>query len=99
MRFQSFLEFIGKRWSSSILMALAQGATRFSEVLATVEGLSDRLLAVRLKELEKVGLVEREVIPTVPVQVRYRLTERGDDLMASLQPLVGWGQRWGEPRT
>lgn len=88
------LEFVGRRWSSAILLALARGATRFSEVLASVEGLSDRLLAVRLKELEHAGLVVRRVEPTTPVTIRYGLTERGRDLMAALQPLVEFGMRW-----
>jgi DNA-binding HxlR family transcriptional regulator len=97
-RFQSSLELVGRRWSSGILLAVARGASRFSEIVATVPGLSDRLLAQRLKELDSAGLLEREVVATTPVQVRYRLTPRGDDLMRSLQPLVGWGQRWDEPR-
>jgi DNA-binding HxlR family transcriptional regulator len=96
-RFQSSVELVGKRWSSAILMAVAQGATRFSEIAAAVPGLSDRLLSQRAKELETSGLLEREVIPSTPVQVRYHLTTRGQDLMDSLQPLVGWGQRWGTP--
>ena len=96
-RFQSSVELVGKRWSSAILMAVAQGATRFSEIAAAVPGLSDRLLSQRAKELETSGLLEREVIPLTPVQVRYHLTTRGQDLMDSLQPLVGWGQRWGAP--
>jgi len=92
--FQSSLELVGKRWSSGILLAIAQGSSRFSEILATVTGLSDRLLSQRLKELEKEGLVTREVVASTPVQVRYALTDRGIDLMKSLQPLVAWGQRW-----
>ena len=94
-RFQSSVELVGKRWSSGILLAVAQGAERFTEILATVTGLSDRLLSQRLKELEQAGLLQRAVIATTPVQVRYHLTERGADLMRSLQPLVAWGQRWG----
>ena len=97
LRFASSIELIGKRWSSGILLAIAQGATRFSEITATVTGLSDRLLAQRLKELERDLLIERQVIATTPVQVRYLATERGSDLLASLQPLVGWGQKWGTP--
>jgi DNA-binding HxlR family transcriptional regulator len=96
-RFSSSIELIGKRWSSGIMLAIERGAERFSEILVSVEGLSDRLLAQRLKELETAGMVEREVIPTTPVQVRYHLSERGSDLLASLQPLVGWGQRWTDP--
>ena len=97
LRFASSIELIGKRWSSGILLAIAQGATRFSEITATVTGLSDRLLAQRLKELERDLLIERQVIATTPVQVRYVATQRGQDLLNSLQPLVGWGQKYGTP--
>ena len=93
-RFQTSVELIGKRWSGGILMAIRQGAERFSEIVVTVAGLSDRLLAQRLRELEASDLIERVVVPTTPVQVRYRLTERGIDLMDSLQPLVMWDRRW-----
>ena len=97
LRFSSSIELIGKRWSSGILLAIAQGATRFSEITATVIGLSDRLAAQRLKELERDLLVERTVIASTPVQVRYVITQRGQDLLDSLQPLVGWGQKYGTP--
>lgn len=96
-RFSSSIELIGKRWSAGIMLALERGAERFSEILASVDGLSDRMLAQRLKELEATGMVVREVIATTPVQVRYRPSERGSDLLESLQPLVTWGRRWGAP--
>ncbi|CAN5329737.1 helix-turn-helix domain-containing protein [soil metagenome] len=92
----SSVELVGKRWNSAILLAISQGATRFSEITAAVAGLSDRLLAQRARELEQAGLVRREVIASTPVQVRYTLTERGRDLLESLQPLARWGERWGE---
>jgi DNA-binding HxlR family transcriptional regulator len=96
-RATSIVELVGRRWSSGILLALSRGATRFSEIVATVDGLSDRMLAVRLKELEHGGLIDRVVEPTVPVTVRYRLSPRGRDLLAALQPLQQYGQRW-EPQ-
>lgn len=96
-RFLSSVEHVGKRWSSAILLAIARGASRFSEITASVPGLSDRLLSQRLKELEESGLVRREVVASIPVQVRYSLTEAGSDLLDSLQPLAAWGQRWGTP--
>ena len=52
------------------------------------------MLAQRLKELDAAGLLAREVVPTMPVQVTYRLSPSGRELMASLQPLVEWGRRW-----
>ena len=96
-RATSIVEVIGRRWSSGILLAMSRGATRFTEIVVTVEGLSDRMLAVRLKELEHAGLIDRVVEPTTPVTVRYRLSSRGSDLLASLQPLQEYGQRW-EPQ-
>lgn len=95
-RFTSSVELIGRRWSSGILLAMARGAERFSDIRVQVDGLSDRLLAQRLRELEAAELIERVVIPTTPVQVRYRPTERGADLLRALQPVVAWGQRWAD---
>jgi len=93
-RAAAIVERVGRRWNSAILLAVARGASRFTEILARVDGLSDRMLAARLKELEQIGLIDRIVEPTTPVSVRYRLTVRGQDLLASLQPLVAYGQRW-----
>ena len=95
--FQSAVELIGRRWNSAILLALARGATRFGEVRAMVPGLSDRMLAERMRELQTAQLVDREVVPTTPVQIRYHLTERGADLIKALQPLVKWGHQWQRP--
>ena len=94
LRLLGSVELVGKRWSSAILLALARGAERFSDIPAVVPGLSDRMLAQRLKELETSGLLEREVIASTPVQVRFRLTASGHDLITSLQPLAAWGQKW-----
>lgn len=93
-RTAGIVERVGRRWNSGILLAIARGASRFTEIVARVDGLSDRMLAARLKELEQLGLIDRIVEPTTPVSVRYRLTVRGQDLLASLQPLVAYGQRW-----
>src|SRR3546814_7174589 len=79
------LEVVGQRWSASILLAFARGAERFSDILAGVTGLSARMLTVRLRQLSAAQLVEREVIPTTPVSVRYRLTERGSDLLSAIR--------------
>jgi DNA-binding HxlR family transcriptional regulator len=89
------LEFVGRRWTGAIMLAHGRGAARVGEGEAAVEGLSARMLTARLRELVAHGLVEREVIPTTPVQVRYRLTERGRDLLAAMQPLMAYQLRWG----
>ncbi len=89
--FTGYIEIIGKKWSAGIMLAAVRGATRFVEYRALVHGISDRLLNQRLKELEAEGLIERTVVPTTPVLVQYRPTERGRSLMRALQPLVAWG--------
>ena len=93
-RFQWAVELVGKRWTPAIMLAVWQGASRFSEIVSRVDGLSDRMLAQRARELEAANLLAREVIPTTPVQIRYVLTPRGEDLLESLQPVVQWEQRW-----
>lgn len=84
------LEFIGRRWVGAILLAGLRGARRFTEYRAVVEGISDRLLSVRLKELEAEGLVARTVTPTTPVTITYAPTPRGRSLISAAQPLAQW---------
>ena len=91
--FQDALELVGRRWTGAILLAGARGARRFSEYRALVVGISDRLLAQRLRELETDCLIVRTVIPSTPVQIRYSLSPDGEDLISALQPLVDWGHR------
>lgn len=81
---------MGRKWSSGILLAGVRGATRFGEYRAMVTGISDRLLARRLRELEAEGLIERTVTPTTPVLIQYSPTERGRSLLEALSPLVVW---------
>lgn len=91
--FQRTLEHVGQRWSGAVLYAAVGGARRFSEYRRAVEGVSDRMLALRLKELERDGFITREVIPSTPVQVLYRPTPAGAELIAALQPLGDWGHK------
>jgi DNA-binding HxlR family transcriptional regulator len=89
-RLRSIVECIGRRWVSVVLIAGYQGARRLSEYRRLAVGISDRILTLRLHELEKHGLIEREVVPTMPVQISYTPTERGCDLVRALQPLSAW---------
>ncbi|MET9338099.1 MULTISPECIES: winged helix-turn-helix transcriptional regulator [unclassified Nonomuraea] len=92
--FQTAIELVGRRWNGVILLALARGATRYGELRDAVPGLSERLLAQRLRELESSGVVAREVRPTTPVQIRYSLTESGAALVEAMRPLMAWADRW-----
>ena len=96
--FQESLELVGKKWTAGILLAGMRGARRFVEYRALVHGISDRLLAQRLRELEAEGLIERTVVPTSPVLVKYGPSERGRGLMRVLHPLVAWSLQDRETR-
>src|SRR4051812_14837902 len=90
---QSVLDTVGRRWSGSLMVAASRGARRFGDFRRAVPGISDRMLSQRLKELESLGLLRREVIPSTPVQIIYEPTPRGLELLQVLQPLFKWGEK------
>jgi DNA-binding HxlR family transcriptional regulator len=91
--YQRALEFIGRRWFGAVLLAGSQGARRFGEYRRLVPGISDRLLAQRLRELTDYQLLSREVVPTTPVQILYTPAPAGTELIQALQPLIAWSAR------
>jgi DNA-binding HxlR family transcriptional regulator len=91
------VELIGKRWTGAIVGVLLKGPVRFNEIVATVPGMSDRLCADRLRELEEEGLVVRRVLPGPPLGVEYELTSAGRDLQQALTALGTWAHRWLVP--
>ena len=93
-RYHHAVELIGRRWSGAIISVLLQGPRCFSELMAAVPGLSDRLLTERLRELESEGLLHREVRPGPPVRVSYELTPAGQGLKPVIEGLGKWAQRW-----
>jgi DNA-binding HxlR family transcriptional regulator len=93
-RFEHAFQLLGKRWTGLILDTLMVGPRRFCELTATVEGLSDRVLSDRLRELESAGIIERVVYPQIPVRVEYRLTEKGCDLRPVVQAIHEWAEKW-----
>ena len=93
-RFHRAVELIGRRWTGAIIRVLLPGPRRFNELLAAVPGISDRLLTERLRELESVEIIRREVRPESPVRVQYELTRRGRELREPLDALGRWAERW-----
>ncbi|MDG6107824.1 helix-turn-helix transcriptional regulator [Dactylosporangium aurantiacum] len=81
---------LGDKWTLVLLSLLARRPYRFNELHRAVEGISQRMLTRTLRTLEADGLVEREVFPTVPPSVEYRLAPPGVSLMRSLSPLATW---------
>lgn len=91
------VELIGKRWTGAIISVLIRRPLRFHEVVAAVPGMSERLCADRLRELEGEGLVTRRVLPGPPLGVEYELTDAGRDLDETLGALGRWAHRWLGP--
>ena len=80
------------KWSVLIVGLLADGSKRFSELRRTIEGISQRMLTLTLKGLERDGLVTRTVYPTKPPRVEYQLTKLGRTLRKPIQALAKWAQ-------
>jgi DNA-binding HxlR family transcriptional regulator len=77
MEVRETADLLERRWQLSIIYAALTGALRFNEFADAVAGISPRMLAERLRDLEGAGLVQRTVIPSSPPTVEYRLTPRG----------------------
>jgi DNA-binding HxlR family transcriptional regulator len=73
------------------------GPRRFCELTVVIEGLSDRVLSDRLRELETEGILKRVVYPQIPVRVEYQLTEKGHALRPVIEAIHTWAERWIEP--
>jgi DNA-binding HxlR family transcriptional regulator len=93
-RFHRAVELVGRRWTGAVIRSLLSGSRRFNEIAEEVPGLSDRLLAARLRELEETGIVRRDVECGPPVRVAYTLTEAGTELDGTVRALATWAERW-----
>jgi DNA-binding HxlR family transcriptional regulator len=93
-RYHHAVELLGRRWNGAILRAMLAGRSRYAEIRAAVPGLSDTLLSKRLDELEAEALIERHVLPTTPVGVEYRLTDKGRALEAAVAAISTWAEEW-----
>lgn len=85
---------VGSKWKPTILWRLAEGDHRFAELRRAVGGVSEKVLAAQLRELEQAGLVEREAHEGFPLRVDYRLTAQGRELNDLLDPVAAWGDRY-----
>ena len=81
---------VGDKWSMQVVMELASGAKRFSELKRALDGVSQRMLTLTLRGLERDGLVNRYVTPTIPPRVDYELTELGISLREPVKALGQW---------
>ncbi|KFG77361.1 winged helix-turn-helix transcriptional regulator [Streptomyces mutabilis] len=85
---------VANKWALLIIEALGERTLRFSELRDEVEGVSHKMLTQNLRMLERNGLLERSVYPTVPPRVEYRLTEPGRALRTAVDAMCGWTHRY-----
>jgi len=88
----SVLTRIGDKWIVLIIVLLGDGPKRFNEIKKLVSGISQRMLTLTLRGLERDGLVTRTIFPTIPPRVDYELTALGRSLRQAVEPLGQWAQ-------
>jgi DNA-binding HxlR family transcriptional regulator len=81
---------MGDKWTVLVVMLLGEGPRRFSEIKRSVDGISQRMLTLTLRNLERDGMVTRTVTPTIPPRVDYALTDLGRSLCVPLFELGQW---------
>lgn len=89
---RNVLDRIGDKWTMLVLMALATRPRRFSELQRAMPDISKRMLAQTLRGLERDGILDREVFPTKPPQVRYSLSDLGRSVLGPLAALIAWAE-------
>lgn len=83
---------IGDKWTVLVVQTLGQGPKRFNELRREIPAVSQRMLTLTLRNLERDGLVSRTVTPSIPPRVDYELTELGQSLQKPICGLAGWAK-------
>ena len=86
----SVLSRVGDKWSVFVIMMLGGGPKRFNELKRMINGISQRMLTLTLRGLERDGLVTRTIFPTIPPRVDYELTDLGRGLSQPVEALGRW---------
>ena len=92
IKIQKAFEILGKKWSGLVLYTLLEDPMRFTDIRKNIPELSDRVLAERLKELEQLQLVKRNVYTRIPGKVEYELTKKGKELEKSMREIEIWAE-------
>ncbi|MBB6346124.1 winged helix-turn-helix transcriptional regulator [Nonomuraea muscovyensis] len=90
---RDILDRVGDKWSVLVMNLLGGGPKRYSELQRAIDGISQRMLTLTLRSLERDGLVERTVAPTSPPRVDYALTPVGQTLSAQVSGLISWAEQ------
>ena len=84
------LDSVGGKWNTLMILGLADGPRRFSQLRRLIPDISQRMLTQTLRELQANGMIERTVFPTTPPSVEYRLSPMGRSILLPLSALVDW---------
>jgi DNA-binding HxlR family transcriptional regulator len=87
---RQILDRIADKWSLLVIALLREKTMRFGELEREIDGISKRMLTVTLRNLERDGIVHRQMYPEIPPRVEYRLSELGHTLLGTIQALVSW---------
>lgn len=93
-KYESAAELLGKKWTGLIIRVLLGGPKRFKDIKEQIPDMSDKMLTDRMKELESLGILTRNVYPEMPVRIEYELTEKGRHLEEVIQSIQTWGENW-----
>ena len=89
-RIREILERVGDKWSLQVIFHLGAGTQRFTGLKRSIDGVSQRMLTVTLRGLERDGIVSRTMYPVIPPRVEYALTPLGATLLDAAGTLVSW---------
>ncbi|WP_081687425.1 winged helix-turn-helix transcriptional regulator [Glycomyces tenuis] len=90
------IDVVGGKWKMHLMWVLGEGPHRFGQIRRMLDGVSEKVLAENLRQLEAAGVVHRELYAEVPPRVEYSLTPLGESLNEALAPLGEWGDKHRE---
>jgi DNA-binding HxlR family transcriptional regulator len=90
---RQLLDALSDKWVTLVLTALADGRRRYSELAREIAGVSQKMLTQTLRALERDGMIERTITPSVPVRVDYELTPLGETLLPLVREIKTWAEQ------
>jgi DNA-binding HxlR family transcriptional regulator len=91
---ENIVDIMGKKWNLVIVWHLRTGVQRFTELQRQLCDVNSKTVTKHLRDLERYGVVTRQVFPEVPPRVEYALTERGEALVPIIESMLEWGGRY-----
>ena len=92
------MDFIGGKWKTVVLSYLKKEKKRFNQLKKLIPAITEKMLSLQLKQLEKDGIIARKVYPEIPPRVEYALTDFGKTLIPALDEIARWGRAVAEKR-